>query len=201
MMSTWVWLLSSYPSSLSEDTYREVSRMMNLWIILWTQAPHRMNTKIYLASLTFLLFLMFKVSRAQATSSTDQMDSINSNMENLTMPTALNPTGRSVQSSVTRDVDLSLETSPAEQITDHHISTSSPVKVIITRPVITISSAPKEKTTIPQTRFTPTPVTSFKSITENITKKETHQVVAWETQCNTFLSASCRYKVGPRFHL
>ncbi|XP_034729049.1 uncharacterized protein fxyd5 isoform X1 [Etheostoma cragini] len=66
---------------------------MRPWMNLWTQAPHRMDTKMCLTSLSFFLLLILKVSRAQTTATTDQMQSV-SNMANSAMPTAPTPTER-----------------------------------------------------------------------------------------------------------
>ncbi|XP_035483329.1 FXYD domain containing ion transport regulator 5 isoform X1 [Scophthalmus maximus] len=167
---------SAFQKSHSE---REVLWTRRLRIHLWTAAAHRMDTKIYLASLTFLV-VMCKVSRAHAPTTPDQMESVSGYVENLkTSPTALSPTGR--RDGSRQDVDSSPGTSPAEQTTDRRISTSNPVKLTIT------TSAPKNKTTMPHTEVTSTPaskVTSFRSVTERTTKNETHQAVACDTKCD-----------------
>ncbi|XP_022617639.1 FXYD domain-containing ion transport regulator 5-like isoform X2 [Seriola dumerili] len=127
--------------------------MMRLWINVWTPAPHRMDTKILLASI--FMCVMFRVSRAQDPTVTDQMVSASSSMENLkTMPTALTPTERRVESRVTRDVVSSPET---DQPTNQQTGTSNPVKDIITTSEIKTSTAPKAKTAEPQTTSTSTP--------------------------------------------
>ncbi|XP_035483336.1 FXYD domain containing ion transport regulator 5 isoform X2 [Scophthalmus maximus] len=139
---------SAFQKSHSE---REVLWTRRLRIHLWTAAAHRMDTKIYLASLTFLV-VMCKVSRAHAPTTPDQMESVSGYVENLkTSPTALSPTGR--RDGSRQDVDSSPGTSPAEQTTDRRISTSNPVKLTIT------TSAPKNKTTMPHTEVTSTPDT------------------------------------------
>ncbi|XP_040899879.1 FXYD domain containing ion transport regulator 5 isoform X2 [Toxotes jaculatrix] len=157
--------------------------MMRLWINLWTQAPHRMDTKIYLASLTFFLFVMLKVSRAQTPTPTDQVKTVSSNMENLTTTLfAVTPTGKRV----TRDADSDLKTLPNEQTTNQHTGTSNPVKVINATSEIKTSTAPKVKTTQPQTELTSTPesstVASFQSKTEKTTRIKTHGAVAWDAK-------------------
>ncbi|XP_070768543.1 FXYD domain containing ion transport regulator 5 isoform X2 [Enoplosus armatus] len=155
--------------------------MMRLWIDLWTRAPHRMDTKIHLVSLTCFLLVMLKVSRAQAPATTDQMESVSSNMANsTTMPTSLTPTGRRVGGRVTRDAESSLETSPAEQTTSQHISTIKPVNINATTSKMKTSTAPNEETTKPQTKLTSSPVTFSPSRTEKTTKNGTHQAVAWD---------------------
>ncbi|XP_056236695.1 FXYD domain containing ion transport regulator 5 [Seriola aureovittata] len=153
--------------------------MMRLRINVWTPAPHRMDTKILLASI--FMCVMFGVSRAQDPTTTDQMVSASSSMENLkTMPTALTPAERRVESRVTRDVVSSPET---DQTTNQQTGTSNPVKDIITTSEIKTSTAPKAKTAEPQTTSTSTPastVTSSGSIAKETTTKGTHQAIAWD---------------------
>uniref|UniRef100_UPI0037E90805 FXYD domain containing ion transport regulator 5 n=1 Tax=Semicossyphus pulcher TaxID=241346 RepID=UPI0037E90805 len=115
------------------------------------QTPHRMDTKMCLASFAFFLFAMLNVSRAQSPTMTDQMETGNSNMANtVTMPTVPTPTagGR-----VTRDVDSTPETSPAEKNTKQHngtvINTSATTSGTKTPAASTVTSSPPtiEKTT------------------------------------------------------
>ncbi|XP_041798941.1 FXYD domain containing ion transport regulator 5 [Chelmon rostratus] len=159
--------------------------MMRLWINLWTRAPHRMDTKIYLLSLTCFLFVTLQVSTAQAPKPADQTESESSNMADSTT-TALTPTGSRVGGRVTRDADASPETSPAEQTTSHHIGTINPVTISAVTSDVKSSTAPNEETTKPQTKLTSSPastVTSSPSITKKTTKNETHQAaVAWESE-------------------
>ncbi|XP_071324446.1 FXYD domain-containing ion transport regulator 5-like isoform X2 [Trachinotus anak] len=158
--------------------------MMRPWIQLWTPAPHRMDTKIYLASLTFFLFVMFKVSKAQLLVTTDQMDSVSKYTENLkTMPTALTPTERRVERRVTRDVDSSPRTSAAEQTTYQHTGTSNKVTDTNTTSEMKTSSVPEGETTGPQTVSMSTSastVTFAQSTTKKSTKRGTHQDFAWD---------------------
>uniref|UniRef100_A0A4W6CZ68 FXYD domain-containing ion transport regulator n=1 Tax=Lates calcarifer TaxID=8187 RepID=A0A4W6CZ68_LATCA len=136
---------------------KKVLWVMSLRINLWTRAPLRMDTKIYLASLTFFLLVTFKVSRAQIPPPEDQMESVSNNTENLTiMPTALTPTGRRTESRVTRNGDSPPET---KQTTDQHISSSSPNEAITSE--IKTSSAPKGNTTEPQSNVTSSPVKTW----------------------------------------
>ncbi|XP_044063563.1 FXYD domain containing ion transport regulator 5 isoform X1 [Siniperca chuatsi] len=158
--------------------------MMRLWINFWTQAPHRMDTKIYLVSLTFFLFVMLKVSRTHALTTAE---SVSSNKANSTpMSTSPTPTGRRVGGRVTRDVDSSAKTSPAEQNTSQHISTINPVNVKTTTSEMKTSTASNEETTNPQTNLTSSPVFSVSTVTSSPTRTEkttnngTHQAVAWD---------------------
>ncbi|XP_068426902.1 FXYD domain containing ion transport regulator 5 [Clinocottus analis] len=142
---------------------------------LWTRAPYRMDSKIYLVHLTFAsLFLMFQVSRALTPTPADQMQSVSSNMANLpTMPSAQTLTGRRVESRVTRDA--------SEQTTNKNSSTSN--NVLTTPSETKTSTAANESTTKPKTKFTSTPastVTSSTSIPVKKTKEETHRNVAWD---------------------
>ncbi|XP_029307346.1 FXYD domain containing ion transport regulator 5 isoform X2 [Cottoperca gobio] len=67
--------------------------MMRLWMNLGTRGARRMDTKIYLTSLTFFLLVMLKVSRAQTPTTVDQMESVSNNIASLTtMPAASTPT-------------------------------------------------------------------------------------------------------------
>ncbi|XP_076592450.1 FXYD domain containing ion transport regulator 5 [Chaetodon auriga] len=156
--------------------------MMRLWINLWTRAPHRMDTKIYLLSLTCFLFAMLQVSRAQAPTPRDQTDSESSNMASSTA-TAPTPTGRRVGGRVTRDADASPETS-REQTTSQYISTINAVTVSTVTSHGKSSTGPSEETTKPQTKLTSSPastVTPSPSITKKTTKNGIHQdAVAWE---------------------
>ncbi|KAM9353706.1 FXYD domain containing ion transport regulator 5 isoform 3-T3 [Symphorus nematophorus] len=114
-------------------------------INLWSRAPHRMDTKIHLVSLTFLLFVTLQVSRAQTPSPNDQTEPESSNMVNsTTMPTAPTPTaGRTVAHRVTRDAaDSSPETSPAEQTTTLSEKTTKPPTKLTTSPASTVTSSP-----------------------------------------------------------
>ncbi|GLD63537.1 uncharacterized protein AKAME5_001514700 [Lates japonicus] len=150
---------------------------MRLRINLWTRAPLRMDTKIYLASLTFFLLVTFKVSRAQTPLPEDQMKSVSNNTENLTiMPSAPTPTGRRTESRVTRNVNSAPET---KQTTDQHISSSSPDEAVTSE--IKTSSAPKGNTTEPQSNVTSPPAstaTSLRSTTETTTRNESHKTSA-----------------------
>ncbi|XP_034729050.1 FXYD domain-containing ion transport regulator 5 isoform X2 [Etheostoma cragini] len=154
---------------------------MRPWMNLWTQAPHRMDTKMCLTSLSFFLLLILKVSRAQTTATTDQMQSV-SNMANSAMPTAPTPTGRKEGSRVTRDVDASPETLGAEQTTSKHIRTSSPVYVNTTKPEIKNSTASIKGTTKPQTKRTP-PSGSTPTSSPSTNKSTT--TVAWDPRWDT----------------
>ncbi|KAM9353705.1 FXYD domain containing ion transport regulator 5 isoform 2-T2 [Symphorus nematophorus] len=155
-------------------------------INLWSRAPHRMDTKIHLVSLTFLLFVTLQVSRAQTPSPNDQTEPESSNMVNsTTMPTAPTPTGRTVAHRVTRDAaDSSPETSPAEQTTSQYITTTIPAAVSTTTSGVNSSTALSEKTTKPPTKLTTSPastVTSSPSTTEKSGKNGT-PAFAWDTK-------------------
>ncbi|XP_049438490.1 FXYD domain containing ion transport regulator 5 isoform X1 [Epinephelus fuscoguttatus] len=148
--------------------------MMRMRMNLWTRAPCRMDTKIYLTSLTFLLFVMLKVSRVQTSTPADQMESVRSNTTATTMPTAPTPTGKTVVKRVTRMVDSSPETLATEPTTrQQHINTSNPVNVSSTTSETKAPAAATEGTTKPQTKTTLTPastVTSSPSITTSAIK-------------------------------
>ncbi|XP_078109316.1 FXYD domain containing ion transport regulator 5 [Sander vitreus] len=149
---------------------------MRPWMNLWTQAPHRMDTKMYLTSLTFFLLVMLKVSRAQTPTTADQMQSV-SNMANSTMPAAATPTERRLGSRVTRAADSSPESLPAEQTTSKHISTSNPVYVNTTTSEIKNSTALNKGTTKPQTERTPAPGST---LTSSPSKTKRTTTVAWD---------------------
>ncbi|XP_029307345.1 FXYD domain containing ion transport regulator 5 isoform X1 [Cottoperca gobio] len=171
--------------------------MMRLWMNLGTRGARRMDTKIYLTSLTFFLLVMLKVSRAQTPTTVDQMESVSNNIASLTtMPAASTPTGKGAVSRVTRDADSSPETPPAKRTTSQHISgTSKPVNVNTTRSDKN-STAPIEGTTTLQKKVTPPPVTSSPSVTKRTTKTGTHQYVAWDSEWDedfTYDYKSLRY--------
>ncbi|TDH12003.1 hypothetical protein EPR50_G00066230 [Perca flavescens] len=149
---------------------------MRPWMNLWTRAPHRMDTKMYLTSLTFFLLVMSKVSRAQTPTTVDQMQSV-SNMANSTMPAAPTPTGRRTESRVTRGADSPPESLPAEQTTSKPISTSNPVYVNNTTSEIKNSTAPNKGTTKPQTKRTPPPGSTRTSSPSSTTRST---IVAWD---------------------
>ncbi|XP_060906689.1 FXYD domain containing ion transport regulator 5 isoform X2 [Labrus mixtus] len=132
--------------------YRKAARMMRMRMNLWT--PHRMDTKKYLASLTILLFVMLKVTRAQPSTLADQMGSVSSNTS--TMPTAPTPTGERVIGRFTRDSDSTPEVSSAEQTTSDHATSANNLTLNSTMTGIKTSTAPREGTTKPQTKVTPT---------------------------------------------
>lgn len=129
---------------------------LRLWINLWTWAPHRMDTKIYLVSLTFLVLVTLKVSTAQVPTTTDQMDS------------TATPTER-VRG--TRVADSSPKTSPAKQTTSQHINTTNPVNGNTTSEIKTSTAPSDVDTTKPQTKLTSFPATSSSSRSEKTTKK------------------------------
>ncbi|XP_060936616.1 FXYD domain containing ion transport regulator 5 isoform X1 [Limanda limanda] len=138
---------------------------MRLRMNLWAAAPHRMETKIHLASLTVFLFVMFKVSSTQTPSTADLMEPVTGVMENTQTVETI---GSVDLSRVTRDV---VDSSPkTEAATKRPVSTSSPANVSKT------SSAATEKTPKPQPELTSTQAsttTSTRSISEKTTTKKT----------------------------
>ncbi|XP_030248335.1 FXYD domain containing ion transport regulator 5 isoform X1 [Sparus aurata] len=141
---------------------------------LWSRAPRRMDTKMYLVSLTFALSVMLQVSRAQSSTLADET-SEGSNIANpATVPTSATPTGRRVAGRVTREADSSPETSRVELTTAKQNITFKPGSVITTPSAMT-SEAPKEATTKAETKLTPTTastVTSSPSTTTKTTQKD-----------------------------
>ncbi|XP_076016887.1 FXYD domain containing ion transport regulator 5 isoform X2 [Genypterus blacodes] len=137
--------------------------MMKLCMDIRTQAPHRMETKMNLVSVTFFVFVMLKVSKAQSLTPTAQpMHVTNVMAHNTTFPSVPTPTARQVESRATREVN----SVPKPQ---QNNSTSSPV---------TISTSIKPATrnaSTPQTKRTSTPVTSTPS-----GRKRTNQPIAWD---------------------
>ncbi|XP_019110694.1 FXYD domain containing ion transport regulator 5 isoform X2 [Larimichthys crocea] len=94
--------------------------MMRLWINSWTWAPHRMDTKIHLVSLTFFLFVMLQVSKAQ-TPTPDHETSESSKMADQTIiPTASTPTASNVE---TTKPQTKLTSSSASKVTSSPSST------------------------------------------------------------------------------
>uniref|UniRef100_A0A3P8T8P1 FXYD domain-containing ion transport regulator n=1 Tax=Amphiprion percula TaxID=161767 RepID=A0A3P8T8P1_AMPPE len=144
--------------------------MMRLWINLWTRAPRRMDTKIYLASF-FFLFVMVKVSRAQASTTTLQNGS-----ESTSVATTILNVSDNSEIRVTREADSS------EQTTKQNINSSDK-----TTSEVKTSAAPSEGTTKPKTNLTSTPaskVTSSPSTTEKTTKHRTNQATPCDKQCD-----------------
>ncbi|XP_042345358.1 FXYD domain containing ion transport regulator 5 [Plectropomus leopardus] len=144
--------------------------MMRMRMTLWTGAPRRMDTKIYLTSLTFFLFVLLRVSRAQTSTPADQMVSVSNNRTNSTaMPAAPTPPGKRV----TRNVDSTMET-PAAEGTTRQPQPSNPVNVSTATSDTMMSTAPTGGTTKPQTMSIAPPastVTSSPSKTPNPTKE------------------------------
>ncbi|KAM8869121.1 FXYD domain containing ion transport regulator 5 [Spinachia spinachia] len=136
---------------------------------LWTCAPHRMDTKIYLTQLAFFLFVMFKATRAQIPTTVNQMATVSNNMANFsTIPATPALTGGRVGSRVTRDAETSL---PSQRTTNKNISTSIPVNNHTT---------PSARMTTKFTHTPASPVTSSPSMSVNTAKNRTHQDVTWD---------------------
>ncbi|TMS10807.1 FXYD domain containing ion transport regulator 5 isoform X1 [Larimichthys crocea] len=149
--------------------------MMRLWINSWTWAPHRMDTKIHLVSLTFFLFVMLQVSKAQ-TPTPDHETSESSKMADQTIiPTASTPTGRRART--TRDVDSSSETLRTAQTAQQQIST---ILSTIINPT-TASTASNVETTKPQTKLTSSSASKVTS-SPSSTKKKPYEAVVWEAK-------------------
>ncbi|XP_062254627.1 FXYD domain containing ion transport regulator 5 isoform X1 [Platichthys flesus] len=154
---------------------------MRLRMHLWAAAPHRMETKIHLVSLTVVLFVVFKVSRAQTPSTADQMEPVSSVMENMQTVETI---GSLDLSRVTRDV---VDSPPkTEGATKRPVSSSSPANVSRTL------SAATEKTPKPQPELTSTQAstttssrsitgktTTEKTTTEKTTTKDARQALVW----------------------
>nr|XP_020475761.1 cell wall protein DAN4-like isoform X2 [Monopterus albus]XP_020475763.1 cell wall protein DAN4-like isoform X2 [Monopterus albus] len=123
---------------------------------------------------------MLKVSRAQIPATTGQMKPMN--MENTqTMSTAPTTTGTVPMSpgkrenNITKSVESSLATSPAEQTTEQHISTTSQGSTITTTSGMTTSTAPKEEPTPKSSSTLASTATPSPSIKKKTTKTRTHQ--------------------------
>ncbi|KAM8734714.1 FXYD domain containing ion transport regulator 5 [Acanthopagrus schlegelii] len=125
----------------------------------WSRAPRRMDAKIYLVSLTFVLSVMLQVSRAQTPTLANPA----------TVPTSATPTGRTVAGRVTRDADSSPEISRVELTTAKQNGTVQPGSVITTPSAVT-SEAPKEATTKMETKLTPTTASTVTSSPSTTTK-------------------------------
>ncbi|XP_059194731.1 FXYD domain containing ion transport regulator 5 [Centropristis striata] len=168
--------------------------MLLLWMNLWSRAPRRMDTKIYLTSLTFFLFVTLKVSTAQTSTPADQTEALSINKAKLTgTPPATAPTAGRSRS--TRDAASSPETF-ASQTTSQQNSMNNPLNVSGTTSKTQPPTAPTEGTTTSQKVSTSPPVTSSPSTTEKTTKKETHQAVAWDPKWDegfTYDYESLRY--------
>ncbi|XP_041844226.1 FXYD domain containing ion transport regulator 5 isoform X2 [Melanotaenia boesemani] len=147
--------------------------MMRLRIHLRTQAPYRMNTKIYTAALILSLFLMLKGSWAQTPTPPPQKDSVDSSMAD----TATTVTRERATSRVTRDVDPSPENPPTERTTNQHIVTSNSVNTNQSEVKTTVFI---QNTTKSQTKTTMTSVTSTPSTTKTTTKNKTSEVARWD---------------------
>ncbi|XP_073341785.1 FXYD domain containing ion transport regulator 5 [Pagrus major] len=147
---------------------------------LWTRASHRMDTKIYLVSMTFVLFVMLQDSRAQNPTLADETSEGSNTASPTTMPTAASPTGRRVGVRVTRDADSSPGTSFVEPTTIKQTKTVKPGTVNTTSSEMT-TKAPKEETTKLETKITSRPastVTSSPSTTMKIIDARTS--FAWD---------------------
>ncbi|XP_028280474.1 FXYD domain containing ion transport regulator 5 [Parambassis ranga] len=162
---------------------------MRLWINLWTQAPHRMDTKIFMASFVFFLCAMIKVSRAQDPTSTDDSVSLNNRMA----VTDSTITGGRPESRVTRDVNSSPDAFPPQQTTNQGSDTVNTVNSVnTTTPAIKTtagSRAPTKETTNLQPKLTSTPASTVRSRKAGIQ-------VAWDSKWDegfTYDYASLRY--------
>ncbi|KAK5862466.1 hypothetical protein PBY51_017859 [Eleginops maclovinus] len=158
---------------------------------LWTRGAHRMDTRVYFSSLTFILFVMLQVSTAQIPTTADQMQSVSNNMAKATtMPTAHTPTGSGVKSRFTREADTSPETPTNNRTTSQQNSTTSKPVNVKTITEIKTTLAPNKGTTKQQTK---PPVTSSPSITE---KTRINSDFAWDQKLDekfTYDYESLRY--------
>ncbi|XP_030014186.1 FXYD domain containing ion transport regulator 5 [Sphaeramia orbicularis] len=158
---------------------REAVWMMRLWMDLRTWGPHRMDTKIFSASLAFFLFATLNVATAQAPTTSDEKEPLNSHM---TISTAAptSATGRRLESRVTRDADSSPETSPVAKTTGFNMNSDSTVNVITTTSVTNTSRGSKEETTKLQPNTTSRKVTPAPPVFETTTIKKIYLPVAWD---------------------
>ncbi|KAM7420571.1 hypothetical protein PAMA_015006 [Pampus argenteus] len=101
------------------------------------------------------------------------MESVSSSTADLTMPTAPTPTGRRMETRVTRDVDSSLGAFPADPTIGQSVSTSNPEKANTTMLDIKTSAASSEITTL-------TSAISSQSTTKKATTNRIHPAVAWD---------------------
>ncbi|XP_047453919.1 FXYD domain containing ion transport regulator 5 [Mugil cephalus] len=149
---------------------------MRPWKHLWT--PHRMDTKIYWASLT--LFFMLSVSRAQTPTPAHQKEGTKM------LSTTATLTEGSVKTRVTRDAGSTPDTSPAEQTATQQSDTKSSVNT--TAPAAATIKAPRDVTSEPQTKPPPSRVTSSPTPVKTITKapkaskapKGTRRIEEWD---------------------
>ncbi|XP_078143122.1 uncharacterized protein LOC139908607 [Centroberyx gerrardi] len=156
--------------------------MMRLWIQIWKQAHHRMDTKIHLAYMTFFMFLILKVSKAQTPTPPDPTVNMTGNMaRSATLTPAPLPTGRR-ETRVTREADPSPRTSPPELTAGQNITASKPVSDNTTTAATKAPTAASTQST-PQAKPTTTPastVTSSLSTTKRTTKKPTAYNRRWD---------------------
>ncbi|XP_030605442.1 FXYD domain containing ion transport regulator 5 [Archocentrus centrarchus] len=142
--------------------------MIRLWM-LWTQAPHRMDTKMYLTYLSIFLFMMLRVSRTN--SHADEKGHMNTSTESATTVVTVSR----VEGRVTREVGTSPEISP-EQTTNQHgsVSLSNPTSQ-------TKSSAVPSVETTDQPKLTSTSASPVKTVQSAPGKKWT-AILIWNSE-------------------
>ncbi|KAM3614016.1 uncharacterized protein V6R79_008580 [Siganus canaliculatus] len=152
--------------------------MTRLWMNLWTQASRRMDTKMCLVYLTFLLCVTSQVLEAETPPPSDEAEPESSKMTNsATMPTTAIPTENRSETRVTRNADSASQASPPEQSTNHQPNSSTPVTMQknSTEPSATRPEAKLSTSTV-------STVTSSQSTTQKTTKHGSHEAVAWNPE-------------------
>ncbi|KAF7665763.1 hypothetical protein LDENG_00132490 [Lucifuga dentata] len=156
--------------------------MMRLWIHVWTQAPHKMDSKINLVSITFFTFVMLKASTTQSPTPTDQMVHVTSSVARSTFPPAPTSTERQVERRVTKEAASSPRTPLVENAAGQNISTSNPSTNTTTTTTTNRTAPAPTKELTPRAKLTSTPVTSAPSTTKETSKKRTNQTIVWDAK-------------------
>lgn len=160
--------------SLQSDIKRKASWMMGPRINLWSGAPRRMDTKMCLVSLTFLLSVI-QVSRSFTPTPPDHTIAALSTNPNST-DGEMGVTERKLETRVTRDADSSQKTR-APEMTERSTGTNMPLNISNTTLQMK-TTASSGRTTKAPTKLTTTPVTSSPSTTKKPSEKGTHHAVA-----------------------
>lgn len=148
--------------------------MIRLWM-LWTQAPHRMNTKMYFTYLSIFLFMMLRVSRTDT--HVDEKEHMNTSTESATTVVTVSR----VEGRVTREVGTSPEQISPEQTTNQHTNISLSNTTSQTK----ASAVPSVKTTN-QSKLTSTSASPVKTTRSASGNKRTAAVIWIPERDNDF---------------